>query len=119
MSKHKVRIVVIVRCPLCGAWIVGNDYSSHLEAAHLKGVERVWEGLVDALPGWDDGRPPVDPAVPLDAADDILKGLTSLRRLRDEAGHELTPSGAGRLLSELGRRWSEGQNASLGFQIYE
>lgn len=36
MDIERVRVVVIVRCPLCGSWIVGNDYSHHVTAVHLQ-----------------------------------------------------------------------------------
>jgi len=32
--------VVVVRCPLCGAWISGNEYDLHLSNVHPRATQR-------------------------------------------------------------------------------
>jgi hypothetical protein len=112
MGSKRLRIVVIVRCPLCGGWIVGNSYSDHLENVHLPGAER---GFSAAGCGPGDENPPLK----ILGAESALQGGGGAEELLVDAAGSLSASEAGRLLSELGRRFQQGQDASLGFLMYD
>jgi hypothetical protein len=112
MTRRRVRIVVIVRCPLCGGWIVGNSYGDHVENVHLGGPER---GLEVPMRGPDPQAPTPDH----NACKRLLEALRGDSWEADVEGMGLTPDRAGEILYELGRRRSQGQDASLGFELFE
>ena len=98
MGQKKVRLVVVVRCPLCGAWIIGNAYSEHVESVHLS---RAPEGLTAPALAPDTARPESE-----------VRGW-------EHACGRLTPDAALDLLAELGRRRAQGQDAVFGFELFE
>jgi len=112
MGRKRLRIVVIVRCPLCGGWIVGNAYSAHLEDVHLQAPQ---EGLSAAGCGPGDESPPDRIVGP----EERLLGVREVCNRCLGTAAQLSPSEAGELLNELGRRFQQGQDASLGFLMYD
>lgn len=97
MSRECARLVVVVRCPLCGGWMLGNQSSTHLDAYHpesrLGGDLGPPRALSDVYPGPDGG---------------MKKLISCLPEAEAEA-----------LLVELGIRLKVGQDAAIGFEIYE
>ena len=112
MSALRARLVVIVRCPLCGGWIVGNDYSDHVENVHLA-----------ALPGSLTDQPPSPrrqgPGSSLEPSERLLRSREVCPKCWVKACSETLPADARRLIEELERRRQRGQDAQMGMIIVE
>lgn len=104
MARKRVRLVVIVRCPLCGEWIVGNSYAVHVTDVHGKGASAVLEPIVAPVSG------------PMGSG---FKAAVESRSRAHLAPDRLTADAAELILIELGEQRRAGHDARLGFLIYE
>jgi len=111
--------VVIVRCPLCGGWIVGDEAPQHLDLVHRHDDDRAdWKR--PAAPAVPKPVPNTRPARLCTHADEDGAGAHWLKAGElCGAGAQLDYKAAGSLLEELSQRRKSGQIASLGFQIYD
>jgi len=102
MPLTRIDLVVVVRCPLCGAWIVGSSSATHAADVHgfpQEGPHRPADGSVVG---------------PLGSA--LSRALKDVQRA-DRLATEMSSDEAALLLAELGRRLSAGQRARLGFLL--
>jgi hypothetical protein len=110
MSADAGEMVVVVRCPLCGGWIIGNDYSRHVEDVHLSALPGA---LVVQLPspGSQAPGPDSEPAERLLTANQICSACWV------EAAGQLTAGAARELLWELDARRRHGQDVCLAIRV--
>lgn len=102
MPKTRIDLVVVVRCPMCGGWIVGSSYATHAAAVH-------------GLPQYGPVRPAESSVVgPLGSGlSRALRGVLAA----DRVPTEMSCDQASELLVELGRCLKSGQKARLGFML--
>jgi len=43
--SSKAHLVVIVRCPLCGSWLINDQFRAHQDAYHAEEPENAFYGV--------------------------------------------------------------------------